>query len=47
MMCHHGNFYCAGSVGRYANEIFSNDQVDVHRQVAAQYRLLADTDQRW
>jgi hypothetical protein len=41
------NFYCAGSVGRYAYEIFSNDQADAHRQVAAQYRLLAETDRRW
>ncbi len=41
------NFYCAGSAGRYAYEIFSNDQVDAHRQVAAQSRLLMATDQRW
>ena len=41
------NFYCTGSAGRYAYEIFSTDQVDAHRQVAAQYRLLMQTDQRW
>ncbi|HME49356.1 DUF7373 family lipoprotein [Mycobacterium sp.] len=41
------NFYCAGSAGRYAYEIFSSDQVDAHRQVAAQYRLLTETDQTW
>jgi hypothetical protein len=34
------NFYCAGSVDRYAYEIFSSNQVDARRQVAAQYLLL-------
>lgn len=41
------NFYCIGSARRYVYEIFSTDQVDAHRQVAAQYRLLMQTDQRW
>jgi hypothetical protein len=39
------NFYCAGSAGRYAYEIFSSNLADAQRQVAAQDRLLRETDQ--
>ncbi|HUO36641.1 MAG TPA: hypothetical protein VMU34_01760, partial [Mycobacterium sp.] len=40
-------FYCDATADRYAYEIYSNDELDAHRQVAAQYRLLIATDRRW
>ncbi|MBV8928462.1 MAG: hypothetical protein JO152_04985 [Mycobacteriaceae bacterium] len=33
-------FYCVGLAGRYAFEVFANQELDAHQQVAAQYRML-------